>query len=141
MTASSDDLLEAVARGIARRTADIQKAESQFAAFAIDGAEAPDSGQVNGEYFVLRVLSIMGQAGVYDVVSSLVEAESMQLKEIASLLGRDRLAAVDAVSLLTQIGLASRQLDVDRVQATELAKAMVQLVDELARRIAERLKE
>ena len=131
------------ARGLAARLRDAALAADRLAGFAFDespgGAEPPPSlpdgeERAAAEDFVLRALRTVG-----DPVNHAILRESLagpRLEALGEALRLPRLAVVERVGELVQMGLAVRDLQADTVQATAAGEALAHQVAELCHEVA-----
>lgn len=140
MTAQVASPSAALARALAARLRDAAAAADRLASFSFDGPlgpEPPESTLRAGEEaatagdFVLRVLN-----GASDPVNHrllvTVNGEGTTLTGLAAHLGLPRLAVIERVAELTQLGLVGRELATDTVMASPAGSALLALVDELS---------
>lgn len=137
MSEKAEAPVEAIARGLARRMAQVRKAEKHLAAFAWrEGAtEAEGAGQEAepdpGTAWVLRVLRTASEGDNHRMLRAIPRAGDGTVSALAMALGCGRTDAVDRVSGLAQAGLVGRDLETDRVGLTELGQGVLDLVDQV----------
>jgi hypothetical protein len=129
--------VELIARGLRARADQIMKAEEQFDAFAWkEGGAEPGAADDAGSLvpFLVRVFRLALEDGNLALLTRLARDGDAGLGELIET-GGGRLATVDRVSALTQAGLVGRDLETDRVGVTGLGQGVVELLDELGRRV------
>ncbi|MCC7360654.1 MAG: hypothetical protein IT317_14330 [Anaerolineales bacterium] len=89
----------------------------------------------------LRTLRLAADSDNYALLNRLAGAASMSTAELELAVGLGRLALVERINDLVQVGLASRNVDTDQVQATQAGAALAGLVSAISRTTAERLAE
>jgi DNA-binding HxlR family transcriptional regulator len=89
----------------------------------------------------LRVLKIAGESANFAIVSYLAGQTTMPVAQLEQISGLDRLSLNERVNDLIQIGLVSREIDIDHVQITEGGVALVGLLNQITRETASRLAE
>ncbi len=90
---------------------------------------------------VLRLLRVGSDPVNFKLLFHLVQQGSVGMKELARGVDLPALAASERVADLVQVGLAARSLVGDQVQATEAARAFVELVGDIAQALEARVVE
>jgi len=145
------ELITPLARGLAARLRDAAQAADRLADFSFDGHSAqqaapslPDGDEgPTAHDFVLRVLAAAGDPLNFRVLDATLRApEGVGLDGLAVELGVPRLALIERVHGLIQLGLVARDLQADTVCATPAGAGLVELVaglqDEVARWLSKR---
>lgn len=150
MTAVQDtrvaDAVTPLARGLAARLRDAAIAADRLADFSFDGSAGGPGGpslpdgdeRGTAEDFVLRVLAAAGDPLNARLLDAAARAPGgVAFSELAAELGLSRLALIERVHGLIQLGLVARDLQADTVCATAAGTALSELVgglqDEVAR--------
>ena len=131
------------ARGLAARLRDAALAADRLSGFAFD--ERPDGGQpppslrdgderAAAEDFVLRVLRAIGDPLNHAILQA--AGAGPALDPLAEQLGLPRLALIERVHELVQLGLVVRDLQRDTVHSTPAGEALAGQVAELASEVA-----
>jgi hypothetical protein len=133
MNVTALDHAEEIARGLARRIAEIQKSEEQLAAFTWEGRDDVEdlSGEATGDsqLLLLRALHVASESGMYELLSRLAHEGDVRLPALVKAMDLPRMAVIDRISALSQAGLASRELESNRVGATQLGRGIVSMLD------------
>lgn len=140
----------ALARGLAARLRDAVQASDRLASFVFDGGSGsarPASELADGEElatahdFVLRVFH-----GASDPLNSRLLSEAVAAREgapldrLAGTLGLSRMATLERVNDLIQLGLVARDLQAGSVRATSAGEAIAELLAEIEIEVAEWLR-
>jgi len=150
MTAIKDsriaDAVTPLARGLAARLRDAAIAADRLADFSFDerrdepaAPSLPDGDEwATADDFVLRVLAAAGDPLNARLLDAAARAPGgIGLPELAAEVGLSRLALIERVHGLIQLGLVARDLQADTVCATAAGTALTELVgglqDEVAR--------
>lgn len=134
-----------LARGLAARLRDATEAADRLAAFSFDGRpdDSPPSTLADGEELatahdlVLRVLRAVGDATNFRILAAAAaHTDGAPLDALAGDLGLTRMALVERVHDLIQLGLAVRDLQLDVVRATGAGEGVLELVTGLQADVA-----
>lgn len=143
MTTTTPCVSPQLARALAARLRDAIAAGEQLASFAFtEGAPAPGPELSDGDElavahdFLLRVLAGIGDPLNWELLAAVVPDGGIGLDQLASQVGRPRLAVAERVAALIQLGLVSRDLERDRVCASPAGDALFELVCELDAEVA-----
>lgn len=144
MSETPDTPMAVMARGLARRMAQVRTAEERLASFAWK-----EGGPAHGEpgvvsdatSWVARVLHVATEGDNHRLLHLITGDGDPTLGSLAGALGRGRTEVADRVSALTQAGLVARDLESDRVGLTELGGGVVELVSDVAGRVGDRVGE
>jgi hypothetical protein len=140
-----DEVVAPLARGLAARLRDAAEAADRLADFSFDarpgrpslptladGDEAPTAHD-----FVLRVLLAAGEPLNFAVLDAACAPDGATLTDMAGDLGLTRLALVERVHGLIQLGLIARDLQADTARTTAAGSALVELVSGLESEVAQ----
>lgn len=143
MSTVDEQVSGSLARGLAARLRDCAAAADRLASFSFDGplADAPaarvlDAGDepAVAHDFVLRVLRAAGDAVNDRLLTTVVDSpHGVAVDELTRALGLPRLAVLERVAELTQLGLLGRDLTTDSVLAGPAGVALVATVRDLSR--------
>jgi hypothetical protein len=135
-----------LARGLAARMRDAVEAADRLASFSYDGrpGESPPSALADGEELatahdmVLRVLRAGGDTLNFRILAAAAAQSShgAPIDPLARDLGVSRMALVERVHDLIQLGLLARDLQLDTVRATGAGEGLLQLVTTLEADVA-----
>lgn len=135
-----------LARGLAARLRDAVEAADRLASFAHDArpGDAVASQLADGEELatahdmVLRVLRAIGDALNHRILAAAAagDARGAPLEALACDLGLTRMALVERVHDLIQLGLVARDLPADTVLATPAGRCALELVASLESDVA-----
>ena len=140
-----EDVPAPLARGLAARLRDAVEAADRLASFAHDArpGDAVASQLADGEELatahdmVLRVLRAIGDALNHRILAAAADdAQGASLEGLACDLGLTRMALVERVHDLIQLGLAARDLPADTVVATPAGRGALELVTALEADVA-----
>lgn len=137
-----------LARGVAARIRDAVEAAERLASFSFDADPAAAEGRVQlaeGEErevardFLLRVFrGASDRTGHRILLIAAARAEDgVSLGALAAELELPRMAASERVNALIQVGLVYRDLQLDAVRIAPAGEAIVALLGELEREVAE----
>lgn len=140
---TAHDLL---ARGLAARLRDAVEAADRLASFSYDGrpGESPSTALTDGEELatahdmVLRVLRATGDALNFRILAAAAarSSDGAPLDGLAHDLGLARMALVERIHDLIQLGLVARDLQLDTVRATGAGEGLLELVTGLEADVA-----
>ena len=146
MTQTRSSSHDPLARGLAARMRDAVEAADRLAAFSYDGrpGESPPSALADGEELatahdlVLRVLRATGDALNFRILAAAAAQPShgAPIDALACDLGVSRMALVERVHDLIQLGLVARDLQLDTVRATGAGEGVLELVTALGADVA-----
>lgn len=135
-----------LARGLAARMRDAVDAADRLASFSYDGrpGDSPPSALGDGEELatahdmVLRVLRAGGEALNFRILAAAASQSphGAPIEALACDLGVSRMALVERVHDLIQLGLVARDLQLDTVRATGAGEGLVELVTTLGADVA-----
>ena len=134
-----------LARALAARLRDAVEAADRMASFAHDSTpgDAPPSVLAEGEELatahdlVLRVLRETGDSVNFRVLAAAaVHDEGASIPALAYDLGLSRLALVERVQALIQVGLVARDLQRDTIRTTPAGAGMLEVVSTLEADVA-----
>ncbi|MCG6958107.1 MAG: hypothetical protein LJF04_19130 [Gemmatimonadetes bacterium] len=144
MSQTPDTPMAVMARGLARRMAQVRTAEERLSSFIWkEGGPAhgnPD-GVSDATSWVARVLHVATEGDNHRLLNLIAGGEDATVGTLAGVLGRGHTEVADRVSALIQAGLVARDLESDRVGLTELGGGVVELVSDVAGRIGDRVGE
>ena len=139
-----------LARGLAARLRDALQAADRLASFSFNGesGDAPAPQLVDGEElatshdFVLRVFRGACERGNAQILGTVVNAgdQGAGVDRLAADLGLTRMATLERVNDLIQLGLVARDLPQDVVRATPAGEGLLELLSELEIEVAEWLR-
>lgn len=139
--------LAPVGRSLAARLRDAAEAADRLADFSFDGrwdhaqapppTLAPDDEAGAAHDFVLRVLAAVGEPLNFRVLDAARAPDGAALDTLAADLGIARLALIERVHGLIQLGLVARDLQADLVRATPAGVGLAELVAGLGDEVAE----
>jgi hypothetical protein len=136
--AGASALLDALARGIRGRIEAARAGEERLASFAFVEGGPPRGGTsgIRPHYFIARALAAAGDPETLVFLRGL-RGGGRPLGDIAERgpARGDRAAAADWIGGLAAAGLVTRELEADHVSLTPLGEAILELVDELERRL------
>lgn len=143
--APADEILTPLARQLASRLRDAAEAADRLADFSFDGRWDQPLAPVlaDGEEtrtahdFLLRVLTAVGEPLNFRVLSAAGAPDGAALTVLATDLGLSRLALIERVHGLIQLGLVARDLQADTARATTAGTGLVELVTGLEDEVAE----
>lgn len=146
MTETRSSAHDPLARGLAARMRDAVEAADRMASFSFDGrpGESPPSALADGEELatahdlVLRVLRAAGDSLNFRILAAAAarSSDGAPLDALAHDLGLARMALVERVHDLIQLGLVARDLQLDTVRATGAGDGVLALVTELEADVA-----
>lgn len=134
-----------LARGLAARLRDAAEAADRLADFSFDGrSDQPrpptlaegDEAQTAHD-FVLRVLIAVGEPLNFRVLDAACAPDGAALTDLAADLGLARLALLERVHGLIQLGLVARDLQADTARATAAGAGLIELVCGLESEVAQ----
>ncbi len=134
-----------LARALAARLRDAVEAADRMASFAYDSSpgDAAPSVLADGEELatahdlVLRVLRETGDSVNFRVLAAAaVHEEGAAIPALAYDLGLSRLALVERVQALIQVGLVARDLQRDTIRTTPAGEGMLEVVSTLEADVA-----
>ena len=126
---------EAIARGLVDRMRDLVLAERRLADFAFSEKTSPPKREgttIKWDEMAISTLVVACNPVSYKVLRRMVRDGDCSLEEIGEVAGTGWIAAVDRINTLAQAGYVRRDLERERVRATELAVGFVKLVEEIA---------
>jgi len=131
-------IVEALASGLAAHVRDVERAEAQRAAFAFDERPRPTvsrSGR-DGRHHAAAALAAATDPIAIRLLAALDDGP-LPLGDLVDVVSErsDGIATAEVVNSLAAAGLVSRELTADHVRLTPLGEAIVDLVEELARRL------
>ncbi len=137
-----NDLLQAMATSLRQRVAQRRRAEARLAGFVFDERSGPaagpvaELGAVDWRYHAARSLQAATEPEALALLTRL-RGGPLGLSKLARLMGTpDLAAAAERVGGLAGAGLVARELETERVSLAPLGTAILELLDELARRAA-----
>jgi predicted transcriptional regulator len=127
---------DAIGRGLRRRLAELAAADERLRSFVFEtGTPAPSPADDPVE--ALRDLALRALARAADPVNHALlrrlAGGDATVGELADLVGRPRVAVLERVNDLLQVGLVGRSLQTDAVGVTEAGQALVDLVEAVVR--------
>ncbi len=138
--ATGDELLDALAASLRARVTERRRAEARLAGFVFDERSGPaatpvaELGSVDWRYHAVRSLQAALDPEAVSLLSRL-RGGPLGLSRLARLMGTsDLAAAAERVGGLASAGLVGRELETERVSLAPLGGAVLELLDELARR-------
>lgn len=144
--AQSTTARDPLARGLAARMRDAVEAADRLASFSFDGrpAESQPSALADGEELatahdlVLRVLRATGDALNFRILAAAAarSSDGAPVDALAQDLGLARMALVERIHDLIQLGLVARDLQLDTVRATGAGEGLLELVTGLEADVA-----
>jgi predicted DNA-binding transcriptional regulator len=134
-----------LARGLAARLRDAADAADRLADFAFEaGAEAPPPTLADGEEataahdFLLRTLGLAADPVNHAILTTACRAEAgVPIERLSADLHLSELSVIERAHGLIQVGLVARDLQAGTVLATTAGQALVELIAELERDVAE----
>lgn len=146
MTSAASTSSASLARGLAARLRDAVDAADRLASFSYDGRpeEAAPSQLADGEELstahdmVLRVLRATGDALNFRILAAAVTQTEAgaPLAALADDLELSRMALLERVHDMIQLGLVARDLQLDTVRATPAGEGILELVGTLEADVA-----
>lgn len=127
------------AKGLAARLADVEATVERFSSFAFRAVDPPPSAIDAGAAardFVLRAFAAMADP-INDRLLQRLAQHDATLDDLGAVSGLPRLAVWERVNDLVQVGIVAHVLDGDRAGLTGAGQALVELIDDLATRVAE----
>jgi predicted transcriptional regulator len=88
---------------------------------------------------ILAAVRVATETLNYRVLAQLHDAGSASVAELMTHSGLGRLAVLERVNQLTQVGLTSRDLQSDTVQATRLTTGLVGFIEQVKKRFMEKI--
>lgn len=121
------------------RMAQVRTAEERLSTFAWKegGAASGEADTVSdAASWVARVLHVATEGDNRRILLVIAGGGDLTVGALAQALGQGRIDAVDRVGALTGAGLVARDLESDRVGLTQLGQGVVQLLADVAERVA-----
>ncbi|UTI66888.1 hypothetical protein NBH00_11920 [Paraconexibacter antarcticus] len=143
--AEQDDRAGGLARGLAARLRDASEAADRLASFAYDTrpAESPSPALADGQElatahdFVLRTFVAVGDPLNYTLIAAAsAHPTGALLDQLAHDVGLSRLALIERIHSLIQLGLVARDLQADTVMSTPAGTGILELVSGLEADVA-----
>jgi len=90
---------------------------------------------------LLRALRTAVEPVNFAILENLARQPTLAVTELMEITGLNRLSLNERVNDLIQVGLASKDVQTDQVQATQAALAVAELVGQAQRKLSERIRE
>ena len=140
--------LDVLADALWLRLRDILLAQSRWDDFVHDpegGPQEPspepdESGRLASE-MILRSLRVAVDPVNHGILRRLVDDEDVALTSLMRQTGLSRIALVEAINDLSQVGLATYAVETRRVRATAGCAALLRILDEMRARLARMIEE
>ncbi len=142
----SDANLNLLAEGLWARLRDILMAQSRWDGFVHDpeGGSAqplppPDESERLAAEMTLRALRVGVDPVNHAILRRLAQQDEVALVALMEQTGLSRVALIETINDLSQVGLASYEVETRKVRATAGATGLLGLLDEVRDRLARRI--